>query len=350
MSLTALTLTPIQMLAAPVHKAPELIGQSSDWLNTDGKALHLYGPGGLLQPDADGKTHHVVLIDFWEYTCVNCIRTLPYLKAWESEYRDDGLVIIGVHTPEFAFAHKEANVRAAVGKFGIRYPVVNDSAYLNWNAWKNDSWPREILIDANGRILEDHEGEGDYAQTEAKIRAALKRIHPEGLNRPMATPTEQEPSDSTPEMYCGYERGADTYIDPHAVKQDASAVYRDRGLSTYRDGIISLSGTWKVTTESLRHVGSSKSEYVAIRYHGPDCNAVIKPETGKACDVLIRQDGHPVRKADAGDDIQYDAKGRSYIHVDQPRMYSITRLAHPGAHSLVLQPTSEGFGLYSFAF
>lgn len=336
------------VFADPIHKAPELIGKPSDWLNTDGKALHLYGPGGLLEPGADGKKHHIVLIDFWEYTCVNCIRTLPYVKAWDAEYRDDGLVVIGIHSPEFAFAHDEANVRAAVARLGIRYPVVNDSAYNNWNAWKNDVWPREILIDADGNVLEDNEGEGGYAQTEAKIRAALKQVHPEGISDSRTVRAEQAPSSSTDEMYCGYDRGADNYAG--AIKKDAPSLYQNGNPAGLGDGSIALSGTWKVTAESVRHVGNSGRDYVEIRYHGPDCNAVIKPETGQPCDVVIRQDGQPIRKADAGDDIKYDADGRSYLHVDQPRMYAITRLAHPGAHDLALQPVSKGFGLYSFAF
>jgi len=348
--LTFAILLPARLLAHPAGKAPELIGQSSDWINTGGKALHLYGPGGLLERGADGKAHHVVLIDFWEYTCVNCIRTLPYLKAWDAEYRGDGLIIVGIHSPEFAFAHDASNVRAAVLRLGIRYPVVNDDAYRNWNAWKNDSWPREILIDSNGTILEDREGEGDYARTEAKIRVALRHIKSGSFNQPLAAAPIGIDLSRTPEMYCGYERGLANYINVGGIKRDKPNVYRDPALTAYRDGCIALIGTWNVTAESLRHVGRNRNDYLAIRYHGPDCNAVIKPERGTACDVIVCQDNLLIRKADAGDDIRYDAQGRSYIHINQPRMYSITRLAQPGAHRLTLEPTSDGFGLYSFAF
>jgi thiol-disulfide isomerase/thioredoxin len=336
--------------SADVVKAPELVGQPADWLNTNGQALHLYGRGGLLEPAADGKVHHIVLVDFWEYTCVNCIRTLPYVKAWYAQYHDDGLVVIGIHSPEFAFAHDGANVQAAVSRFGIQYPVVNDDAYRNWNAWSNDEWPREILIGSLGKIIEDHRGEGDYAATETNIRSALSQLNLGPIKPPAEVGPAQSVSPRTQELYCGYERGAGNYINAGEVSRDENTSYAAPSSGDYHDGGIGLSGEWDVTAESVRQVGSHKADYVVVQYHGPDCNAVMKPESGEPIKVLVFQDGQPLDKSVAGDDIQYDSSGQSYIFVDQPRMYSITRLSDPAEHTLTLQPQSAGFGLYSFSF
>src|SRR3954452_10423918 len=116
---------------------------------------------------------HVVLIDFWTYTCINCLRTLPYLKAWDARYRADGLTIVGVHTPEFGFEKKAGNVANAIGQTGVRYPVVQDNDYGTWNAWGNNAWPAHYLIDARGQVRYTHLGEGEYKETEAAIRALL---------------------------------------------------------------------------------------------------------------------------------------------------------------------------------
>src|SRR5437667_11545201 len=126
----------------------------------------------------NGLRGKVVLVDFWEYTCVNCIRTLPYLKEWHNRYAKDGLVIIGIHTPEFACAKQRGNVAQAVKKLGITWPVLVDSDYRNWRAYNNAYWPRKYFIDHTGHIVEDHAGEGGYEESEAKIQELLKEINP----------------------------------------------------------------------------------------------------------------------------------------------------------------------------
>src|SRR5579871_3310899 len=150
--------------------APALIGVPSDWLNTDGQPLQI-------------KKGVVYLIDFWEYTCVNCLRTLPYLQEWNRRYARDGLVIVGIHTPEFQFAHDRNNVAKAVKQLGITWPVLVDSDYRNWTAYNNSFWPRKYFIDGTGRIVADHAGEGGYEESEARIQAMLKHLHP-GLKFP----------------------------------------------------------------------------------------------------------------------------------------------------------------------
>ena len=132
----------------------------------------------------------VVLVDFWTYSCINCLRTLPYIRAWAKKYGDRGLVVIGVHTPEFAFEKDPANVKKAVGDLGVKYPVALDNSYTIWNAFNNDAWPAHYLIDANGKIREHHFGEGNYAETEQSIQALLKEAGnqevPPGIVEPEA--------------------------------------------------------------------------------------------------------------------------------------------------------------------
>ncbi|MGH8787210.1 MAG: thioredoxin family protein [Cupriavidus necator] len=147
--------------AAPADygKAPEFTGIDK-WLNSEPLTV-----AGLR-----GK---VVLVDFWTYSCINCINTLPHVRQWYDKYRDKGLVVVGVHTPEFPFEKSTANVQAALKRFDIRYPVAQDNAYATWNAWRNQYWPALYLVDANGTVVYKHFGEGQYAQTEAAIQKAL---------------------------------------------------------------------------------------------------------------------------------------------------------------------------------
>lgn len=147
--------------AAPANygRAPEFTGIEK-WLNSEPLTV-----AGLR-----GK---VVLVDFWTYTCINCINTLPHVKQWYDKYRDKGLVVVGVHTPEFPFEKSTANVQAALKRFDIRYPVAQDNGYATWNAWRNQYWPALYLVDANGTVVYKHFGEGNYAETEAAIQKAL---------------------------------------------------------------------------------------------------------------------------------------------------------------------------------
>jgi cytochrome c biogenesis protein CcdA/thiol-disulfide isomerase/thioredoxin len=175
-------------------KAPDFSG-IQEWLNT---------PGGR-QLTMAGLRGKVVLVDFWTYSCVNCLRTLPHLKAWYAAYHRQGLEIVGVHTPEFAFEHEPSNVRGAVGRLGVRYPVALDNGYGTWNAYGNQYWPAEYLIDSRGDIRHAHFGEGEYRETERLIRELLGA---RSMHLPVASklddPTPQELT--TPESYLGYER------------------------------------------------------------------------------------------------------------------------------------------------
>jgi cytochrome c biogenesis protein CcdA/thiol-disulfide isomerase/thioredoxin len=213
-------------------KAPDIQGIDA-WINTP----------ALSAGDLRGK---VVLVDFWTYSCINCLRTLPYLKSWDERYRSRGLVIVGVHSPEFAFEHDLGNVRAAVKRLGIHYPVALDNDFATWNAYRNQYWPADYLVDQSGHVRDIHFGEGDYDKTEHDIRLLLAATHralPAAVRSPDRTPTELR----TPESYLGYARIGAYAGSP--FKSDAPAKYTfpaALGQDEY-----AYAGMWNVESERI---------------------------------------------------------------------------------------------------
>ena len=220
------------LAASNAPAAPGFIGLTN-WLNTPGgKPLTIAGLHGK-----------VVLIDFWTYSCINCLRTLPHLKAWDARYRKDGLVIVGVHTPEFAFEHVASNVRTAVDKLGIRYPVAQDNEYGTWTAYHNQYWPAEYLIDRDGRVRHTHFGEGNYAESEQQIRTYLGR----DVKQPLTNVADETPDHPmTPESYLGYQR-LDRFAG--ALKPDRWALYSFPKRLDYDQ--LAYSGSWRVASERI---------------------------------------------------------------------------------------------------
>jgi cytochrome c biogenesis protein CcdA/thiol-disulfide isomerase/thioredoxin len=236
--------------------APELRG-IHEWLNRPGgRPLTLAGLRG-----------RVVLIDFWTYSCINCLRTLPHLRAWHAAYRDDGLVIVGVHSPEFAFEHEADNVRGAVRRLGIRYPVALDNDFATWNAFGNRYWPAKYLIDRGGHVRYAHFGEGAYRTTEMLIRRLLELPAPQRLVEASladATPTGQ----LTPESYLGYLR-----LDRFAggrVTGDRAADYRFPATLDAHE--LAYAGRWRVERERIVAVENAR---VRIRYRARDVFLVL---------------------------------------------------------------------------
>jgi thiol-disulfide isomerase/thioredoxin len=338
---------------AATPKAPELIGNKSDWLNTPGNApFKLYSSSGILADDplAPGK-HPVILVDFWEYTCINCLHTLPYVKDWANRYKSSGLIVIGIHTPEFTFGHESANVAAAVKRLGIEYPVLIDSNYDNWNAYNNQSWPADYILDEHGHIVDSQVGEGNYAGTEHTLRQFLLEANPgEALPPAYGDPaTGQDISfDITPELYAGASRGQ--IQNPEGFGSGNIISYANISPENWSDGYLAVNGQWLFTGEYAQHVGTNPSDYVGVRYHAKAIVAVIKPDTGLPFNVVVLQDGAPVATADAGSDIHYTNTGSSYITIDAPREYDIVKNTVAGAHTLALYPMSDKFRLYSFCF
>jgi thiol-disulfide isomerase/thioredoxin len=216
--------------------APDFAGISA-WLNSK----------PLTVSKLRGK---VVLVDFWTYSCINCLRTLPHLEAWDARYRKDGLVIVGVHTPEFAFEHVVSNVRDAVHKLGVRYPVAIDDGYHTWDAYQNNAWPAEYLIDRTGHVREIRAGEGDYDGTEQKIRALLGMPGAQLASVKDKTPTHL----TTPESYLGWER-LDRYAGSTIVP-DRAYGYRFRAALPLND--LAYSGIWKVERQRIDAVHAAR--------------------------------------------------------------------------------------------
>ncbi|HEY3413433.1 MAG TPA: redoxin family protein [Armatimonadota bacterium] len=330
-------------------RAPEFVGGKADWINTSPITLK-----EILRTHKtpDGKPVAAILVDFWEYTCINCIRTMPYLKEWNKRYSDKGLLIVGIHTPEFGFAHDGKHVAEAVKRFGLTYPILVDSDHRNWDAYSNQYWPRHYLIDSRGYIVSDHAGEGGYSETEREIQSLLKRYDPGvALPKVMDVVRETDRPDAvcypvTGETYVGYERGQ--LGNRGGYRRDVAADYADTGR--YEDGVPVAVGSWRATPEALIHTSTRPDDAILLRYHALDLYAVIKPEGGTPLRVYVTQDGKPLPVADKGADILFDEQGRPYLNVDSPRMYAIAHNAKFGQHVLGLSSPSSGFGLYSYTF
>jgi thiol-disulfide isomerase/thioredoxin len=294
----------------------------------------------------------VVLVDFWEYTCINCLRTLPYLREWYRRYRDDGFVIVGVHTPEFDFSGQRANVVAATKRLDVTWPVVLDDRAAIWKRYGNYDWPHEYLYDQAGRLVESFAGEGGYPQTEQRIQALLKAAQPQ-LSLPPVMALLPQDSYDKPGAVC-YPKTAEIIVGRRPIAngspsnnpaQDTN--YVDDGANR-RDGAAYLQGYWHVTPEAA--ISGESGGYLAMRYHAIQVDVVMKPENGGAVEVGVTQDGHPVARGDAGKDLRYDRNGNSFVLVDSARSYDVIMNASFGTHELRLSPKGDGLGVYDFAF
>ncbi len=284
------------------------------WINTPGsRPLTLRGLRGK-----------VVLVDFWTYSCVNCIRTLPYLKAWYARYHRDGLVIVGVHTPEFAFEHVVSNVQRAVREHGIRYPVAVDDKYGTWDAWANQYWPADYLIDRNGDVRDAHFGEGGYTQTQDAIRTLLgeKATGPMAQAKGAISPSSQV---ETPETYLGTYR-AQAYTQQLHPNTDS-----DYGApAASQPNEVELAGHWRVESHQIVAGAGAKLlfEYVAPRIY-----LVAAPPASGPVTLGVSVDGSP----------------KASVRVPDDDLYQLAHMPTAGPHKLVLS-VPAGTSLYSFTF
>jgi thiol-disulfide isomerase/thioredoxin len=279
----------------------------------------------------------VVLIDFWTYTCINCIRTLPAVKAWDKRYRRKGLTIVGVHTPEFAFERKAGNVKLAIAQNKIRYPVAQDNAYGTWNAWGNQYWPAKYLIDARGRVRYTHFGEGAYDETEDAIRALLGEAgRAKGLGRLTGARTESaDPGVMTPETYLGFSK-AQGFL-PDAPRP---GLHRYRGASELPPNAFSLRGSWRSAPESSTAVAGASLD---ARFRAKKVFLVMSSRGRVPRKVQVFVDGKPVRVV-AGEDV----RGGS-VTVRSERLYRLVNLPRVGDHRLRLR-FGKGVTGYAFTF
>lgn len=286
-------------------KAPELIG-IVDWINSPPLTLN----------QLRGK---VVLIDFWTYSCINCLRTIPYLKSWDETYKDKGLVIIGVHTPEFEFEKDLSNVKDAVERLGIKYPVALDNNYETWKAYHNQYWPAHYLIDQNGNIVMVHFGEGAYVETENAIRVLLN-LSPLMKAEPVATLQPQ-----TKETYLGLKR-ANSYNSQMVLIPHKEATYSYTGSLSADQ--IGLKGRWKVEDEYIEAIGNNSQ--IDLNFLGKQVYLVLAGKSTTALKVSL--DGQVTRSFQVETDRKYDIVNTSY-----------------GRHNLSLT-VPEGIKAYVFTF
>lgn len=289
----------------------------------------------LTPTDLQGKT---VLVDFFEYTCINCLRTLPYLREWYRRYHKYGFEIIGVHTPEFGFSGERANVEAGARRLGIAWPIVMDDHYTIWNRYHNDEWPHEFLFAPNEQLIESFEGEGGYPDTEHKIQLILKVTQP-NLNLPPVMALLPQDSYDKPGAVC-YPKTAE-------ILAGHQTLHNDPG-SGYVDGQMYERGDWRQTSDAV--LANAPGDALTLRYHAIQVEVVMRPQGG-AVRVNVMQDGRPVAHGDAGADLRYDVGGNSYIDVDSGRAYEVVANAqYAPSHELRLTPQGDGLGIYDFAF
>ena len=289
----------------------------------------------------------VVLVDFWTYSCINCIRTLPYVTEWDRKYRDSGLVVLGVHTPEFEFEKSRANVEQAVEQYGIRYLVAQDNNYATWQAFDNSYWPAEYFVDANGRIRYEHFGEGGYDESDAVIRDLLAEA---GLTASAGIPAAAVSASSvsagrlleliTPETYLG------------ALLQKQQLVSPERGLlgrprrfslpTQVPPNCYALDGEWTVGAEEIT---ASAGARLDLSFYADQVYLVLKPGVADAR-VEILLDGASIGDAKAGRDVR-----SGVLTVEDARLYNLVDLrGKPGQHTLSLRFEDGGTSAYAFTF
>jgi peroxiredoxin len=353
------------MAAGPAVPGPAFGGLTS----VDVKAPHFPKPGAsvsgttwinsppLTMAQLRGK---VVLIDVWEYTCINCVRTFAQTKRWYTRYHKYGFDVIGVHDPEFDFIYKVSNVRAAVKRFGLPYPIVADDWYTIWKAYKSESWPNRYLIGPNGHIRYERSGEGADREFEQAIRYLLVHAHP-GLKFPASYTLPPEENNMAPgcgglttrEMFVGPMYHYGNVENPHPYHPGVTASYKMP--KRIRDGGIGLSGEWMTDPNGMIFEGKSRqpgrrAERLRMRYHAAQLYAVINLRDVQPERIYILQDEKYLTAKNKGVDVKLDKHGRSYIEVSAPRMYYLVANPSMSQHVVDLVPTAPGVMIDSFTF
>ncbi len=296
----------------------------------------------------------VVLVDFWDYTCVNCIRTLPYVQAWHERYRDKGLTVIGVHTPEFMFAQYESNVERGIREFGLTYPIVIDSNREIWTAFANRYWPTKYLLDKDGYLRYGHFGEGGYAECEQVIQELLREVDPAiELPKLMEALREEDHSGAvcyraTGELYLGNRRGR--IGNEGGFKEDQIADYSFSDKS--EENFFYAHGRWASTAEYFEAVESGLHT-LRLKYEASAVNLVMASPHMPLAEVSILQDGKPLRREQATRDTRFrpaaDHSEESYVVVDSARMYFLVDNHEFGQHELELR-CAQGVAAFAFTF
>lgn len=322
----------LQIKAAKYQKAPELVGTQA-WINSEPlKILELKGK--------------VVLVDFWTYTCINCIRTLPYLREWDRKYRDKGLVIIGVHTPEFEFEKELENVQKAVEKYELKYAVVQDNDYATWRAYKNRYWPHKYLIDKDGYIRYDHIGEGAYEETEKMIHALLQERRDylnlkKEMNEIISKPNETIEVDfgkiATPEIYLGYGTNRGNF--GQEFKPENKVTYTLPG--TTKGNLVYLEGDWINNFDNME-LASDKGKLILV-YQARNVNIVAGSDSEGNVKVVVNSNPVTFNKG-------FDVDENSTAKITNFRLYNLVTNDSYDGKPLELHIGGKGLKIFTFTF
>ncbi len=315
------------------QRAPELAGISG----------YINAPQGFKLADVRGK---VILVDFWTYSCINCIRTLPYLEAWDKKYRDEGLMIVGVHSPEFDFEKDYSNVQKAVQKFGIQYPVVLDNDHATWAAYGNLYWPHDYLIDADGFIRDDHIGEGGYNDTEAEIQKLLaERNASLGMGSLVSgnvtAPSPDFGSIGTPEIYLGYQMARGPIGNPEGFQGGQIVNYSVP--QTLQPNLVYFEGSWLNNPDNMEL--ASDSGRIVLVYQASNVNIVA----GGNSTLTISLDGQAPPQGSLGSDASL-VNGTARVQVGDQRLYSLIDNAGYAQRTVSIDVKGKGFRIYTFTF
>jgi thiol-disulfide isomerase/thioredoxin len=328
------------------------INSSLDKNGNKGKPyIEIVNPSGFVNTDdkpikiADYIGKKVILLDIMTYSCINCQRTFPHITEWYEKYKDEGFIIIGIHTPEFAFEKNKKNVENAMREFGINFPVVLDNDYGTWNAYGNRYWPRKYLIDINGNIVYDHIGEGAYEETEMKIQELLRErkivLGEKDSNIDDSLASSKIPAivikSNSPETYFGSKRNE--YL--------TNGVKRRQGEQSFhvpenlKLNALYLDGSWNITSEHAETV----SDEARIIYKYQAKNVYLVADADSEVEVEVWQDGKPIDRA-RGVDVNTEGK----ILIKESRLYKMINNDESGEHTLEFRIKGKGLRVYAFTF
>jgi len=328
-----------------------------------GTAPSLDAQGWINSPPLSSAALHgkVTLYDFWTYSCINCQRTFPYLRSWFDRYRADGLVIVGVHSPEFDFEKVHSNVQAAVTRDHVTWPVALDDDMRIWNAFHNQYWPADYIADRNGKVRYKHFGEGDYTNTENVIRHLLG-VPATAARAGAVTGVDTTSQETTnPETYLGlqYQNPVEPLIDVEPGSHDyppvGPAALAAPKLGPGGQVLIArnareaaLQGRWTASDESVTADAAVASIQIAV--HAREVNLVMSTVSGRPIDAVVQLDGQPVPVADRGPSVHLDRDGRTVVTVQASDMYRLLSSSTVADHVLSITTTAAGLTAYDFTF
>ena len=369
--------------------SPEL-SEITNWINSDGFTI-------------ESKKGKVILVDFFTYTCVNCIRTYPYIKKWHQKYESLGLVVLGVHSPEFEFEKKIDNIERSANFHGLEYPIAVDNKHGTWDAFSNRYWPAKYLIDASGKLRYSHFGEGGYSETEKQIQELLMEAGADLADMPLVQSSEVvstsffritgPENNLTRELYAGYNRNSlkvrnlkwmnnnrDESINdddselifnrgddvenvlnqPYIIQRD----YYDNPIGsiieyTHDSDLINnflyINGAWKSTDESLIHGRETLNfeDSISLKFCASTANVVVgKGNSNASYLIKVILDGMPLDEGNLGDDVYIGEDANTYIQVSENKMFNIfqSRTSNFNCHKLQISANSQNFEIFAFTF